>query len=239
MDSKKMTWDVLCDLAQSNLFTSHLSIMDRYLNTNRWDIYKNILDETKENLDMMHSEVSILDTSRRKLKVVDGQVIVVKKSEVPLDTTPEQYIRENWDIPSNANLKRIGDCMLRGVCFINQEPTIAHGNQTVVLDETNMPPHMHHSAVTSGSIVRTLNVDDGGQMADVASATRYDIFQGDSVGVGLTNNELDGVGTSYEVEETGSDETEASSNKPVLTHDNLPAYEVCYAFEVDLTITNS
>ena len=94
--------------------------MDRYLNTNRWSIYTNILNETKKNLDMLRNEVSILDTSRRKLKVVDGQVIVVKKSEVPSDMTPEQHIRDNWDIPSSANLVQIGDCMLRGMCFVKK-----------------------------------------------------------------------------------------------------------------------
>ena len=72
-------------------------------------------------------------------------------------------------------------------------------------------------------------------MKDVASATRYDIFQGDSVGVGLSSNELDGVGTSYEVEQSGSDETDNATDEHVLNHDNLPAYEVCYAFEVVFT----
>lgn len=61
-------------------------------------------------------------------------------------------------------------------------------------------------------------------------STRYDMFDNDSIGTGLSKNELQGVGENLAVEQVGSDET--SDGSPALSHNNLPNLHECYVFEI-------
>ena len=53
--------------------------------------------------------------------------------------------------------------MFRGVPFMDgfmdsSESIIVKGEKEVILSEENMPPHMHHSAIMTGSDVQSMDV---------------------------------------------------------------------------------
>ena len=92
---------------------------------------------------------------------------------------------------------------------------------------------MHHSEVTSGSSVQSLcqvNSSTDSKAQDLS--TRYDMFYNDSLDTGLAEdkNELDGIGDSFDVEQTGSNET--VGGQPALPHNNIPNLHNCYVFEI-------
>jgi hypothetical protein len=237
LDSKKMSWDNLARLAESNLFKKHLGTLDKYLTNSQYGLYKSMLDETMNEIGLP-SDLPDVNTWRGKFKAVDGQIIVLYKNDIPSNMAPVDYLKAHWDIPLDATIIQWKNCMLRGITYTtpndNNNPIKRDSNQIVKLKEVNVPPHMHHSEVTSGSSVQSLcqvNSSTDSKAQDLS--TRYDMFYNDSLDTGLAEdkNELDGIGDSFDVEETGSNEVSENS-KPVLSHNNMPVMHNCYVFEI-------
>jgi len=118
-DSKKLSCETLAELAQTNLFRRHLGIMDRYLTNNQFATYKKILTLQKGKLKEMWNTLKDQSWSGT-FRSVPGQVILVEKESFDAqysdeNKTPEEYVREKWDIPSDCYLKQLHNCMLRGM----------------------------------------------------------------------------------------------------------------------------
>lgn len=160
------------------------------------------------------------------LRVEDGQVILMKKSEVDAargGKSPLDYLMEYWHISADYQVEQIHDCMLRGTTELRHETTMKESNQKVALRDENMPPHMHHSGITTGARMQTM---DGVEKQSSGNhnpelATVYDMFRNDSFSTGLSNNEMDGVVDRFEVSPTGD---------AYVQHENMPLYESYYAF---------
>ena len=233
LDSKKMSWDVLTELAQDNLFKRYLNMMDKYLTKSQYETFGSAI---ANNLNELNEDWNQIKDKRWSglLKPVDGQVIAIFKDDIPNGTTPMDYLKAHWDIPIAATVNQWKDCMMRGVTFKeenNTNPTMRSSNQKVTLKEINMPPHMHHSGITQGSTVQVVKSDQNAEDAHMEPfSTRYDMFDNDSIGTGLSKNELQGVGENLAVEQVGSDET--SDGSPALSHNNLPNLHECYVFEI-------
>ena len=56
----------------------------------------------------------------------------------------------------------------------------------------NIPPHMHHSSITTGAKMQNAKAKPGSTTFAVKGGTVYDIFYNDSIPTGLRKNELDG-----------------------------------------------
>ena len=88
-----------------------------------------------------------------------------------------------------------------------------------------MPPHMHHSGITTGAHMQTM---DGVEKQSSGNsnpelATVYDMFRNDSFSTGLSNDEMDGVVDKFEVSPTGDVNVQ---------HENMPLHESYYAFVI-------
>ena len=171
-----------------------------------------------------------------KFKSADGQIIVLYKDDIPNDMAPIDYLKIHWDIPNDATIVQWKNCMMRGITHKTPEndnnPIKRDSNQTVNLKEINMPPHMHHSSITSGSTIQSLSNSGTGttDSQKQSLSERYDMFYNDSLDTGLDRNELDGTGDAFSVEDTGSNET--IDGEHVLPHNNMPAMHNCYVFEI-------
>lgn len=69
LDSKKLDYQVLADLAQDNLLTNYLD-MSKYLPSSLFTLYKGILDDEYETQKDLKSSLSI--EAKPRLKAVEG-----------------------------------------------------------------------------------------------------------------------------------------------------------------------
>lgn len=217
MDSKKLPYTTLAEMAQDELFRRYLD-MDKYLTVSEYTI-------KKDELEKMRGELRVPSLATPKLRVVEGQVLLIKSDQVPSNTSPMDYALGQWYVPSEFQLTPIPDGMLRGVLLIssNDPLTVLYpNNRTVNLTQENMPTHMHHSAVTTGSDFVSLGKATGKSYAKKGNYT-YDMFHSDSLDTGLDKNELDGTVDEFEVEETGEE---------TVAHNNIPPYTAFYGFVV-------
>lgn len=106
-------------------------------------------------------------TQSGKFKVMNGQVILIDVEQFnALNaenggrwTSPSSWVMENWDIGTDFHVQQIRDCMLRGVVEIDPyspDTVKMPGNSVVMVSEDNLPPHRHHSGITSGSGIETI-----------------------------------------------------------------------------------
>lgn len=56
-----------------------------------------------------------------KFRVVDGQVILMEAGSIPEGESPEQHVRDKWDITSEYQLLPIPNCMLRGMLDVKED----------------------------------------------------------------------------------------------------------------------
>ena len=148
--SKKLSQRELVDMAQGNLFKKCLD-MSRYLSKSQLDSYNEFVKVP---------EIDFGEFQPGKLRVQDGQVILLDAANIPSGYSPYEWMKEIWHVPVNFTVTQIGNCMLRGVTFIDERfspnvdssiPVKRVDNERVGLGSENVPPHMHHSAVTTGS----------------------------------------------------------------------------------------
>lgn len=248
LDSKQLAYDTLTNLAQDSLFKKYL-YMSKYLTENQYDAYRVMLEDRHRALNALVNALPNPTTHNPKLRVVDGQVILLEASSIPPKKTPQQHIYDNWDITSEYQILPIPDCMLRGILDITAGNNLGHGidlvaqnqgNERVNLKEENVPPHMHHSAVTTGSGFTTLTKDTSTEKSYfIKGNTVYDMFYNDSMDIGLSKNELDGTVDSFNVDNQGKNEGNDTTGK-LVSHDNMPKYQSFYGFVVKkLTVTSS
>lgn len=237
LDSKKLGYDTLVELAQDNLFKKYLD-MSRYLTKNQYEIYKGLLEDEYKQL----SDMSAI-TGNPKLRAVDGQVILVEVANLPSGKSPIQWVQDNWEIPPGFQLHQIPNCMLRGMLesgnrdtSLRELPIEKPTNQQVTLKKENVPNHMHHSSITKDANITTMWGDDGEHTYYVQGNTIFDMFYNDSMASGLQKNELDGTSDQFTVNPTGK----GDEDNPEMMHDNMPKYHAFYGFVVqDPTVTNS
>lgn len=247
-DSKKLSKADLVNIAEDNLFKRHLDIMSQYLTKTQYQTYKGIIDEK------LQLQLDLWDALKAqewsgKFTAVDGQIILINVDEFnklnkarmesdPPKTafTPMQYIRECWHITSEYSITQLKDCMLRGITQVDsqtREQVIKTGNDKIGLKEVNIPPHMHHSSITTNANIRSMEGSEAetDKTRLVNEAFAYDLFYNDSFATGVDFNELNGEIDTFNVKNTGitsggQDET------PRLDHNNLPRYTKYYAFVI-------
>lgn len=73
-------------------------------------------------------------------------------------------------------------------------------NEKARLNSENMPPHMHHSSVTTGGNFSTLYGKESSSACFTPGNVVYDMFYNDSMDVGLSKNELDGTIDKFSVD---------------------------------------
>ena len=119
LDSKKLEYPTLVDLAEDNLFRKHLD-MSRYLTYNQFGIYSGMLNDKYNELNAIGAAFSGYSTHKPRFRVVDGQVILVEVDALnSQNLSPEEYVRSKWDITSEYQLLPIPNCMLRGMLELN------------------------------------------------------------------------------------------------------------------------
>ena len=247
LDSKQLLYGTLVELAEDNLFKKYLD-MSKYLTRNQYEVYKGMREDKRNALEALKAALKdkVFDPNgetmvnyKPKLRVVGGQVILLEASKIPNDTTPLEYVYANWDITSEYQVLPIPDCMLRGMLDTrtaivgagNQLVAQKQGNEEVNLKPENVPPHMHHSSVTTGTGFTTMTKDSNSSTYFVKGNTAYDMFYNDSMDVGLSKNELDGTIDTFKVVATGKDEGSESTGT-MMSHDNMPKYQAFYGFVV-------
>ena len=175
-----------------------------------------------------------------KLRVANGQVILLEARSIPPKKSPLQLIYDNWDITSEYQVLPIPDCMLRGMLELAESAELGaginlvadkQGNEEVTLKSENVPPHMHHSSVTTGQGFTTMTRDPSNNSYYIKGNTTYDMFYNDSLDVGLSKNELDGTIDGFSVDGQGRNDGGDVGN-PVMSHDNMPKYQAFYGFVV-------
>lgn len=102
LDSKKLEYGTLAELAQDNLFKKYLD-MSRYLTKNQYEVYKGLLEDEYNRLDALYN--TIPKDLKPKLRAVHGQVILVETGNLPSGYSPVQWIQENWEIPLGFQLR--------------------------------------------------------------------------------------------------------------------------------------
>ena len=158
---------------------------------------------------------------------VDGQVILIKADDMPTTvSSPVEYLRKHWNITSDYTITQIQDCMLRGVVDIHDGTIHCASNTKVLLNDDNMPPHMHHPGITSNAKIlttagSTVNADK--VLTRDSQSTAYDMFYNDSFSTGVAKNEMDGVVDNFVVQAQGAEQ---------VYHNNMPVYDKYYAFEI-------
>lgn len=223
-DSKQLEYSTIVQMFQEKLFKDHIGIMGKYMLNLVYDVQsKSISNQCNE---LENKWNSIEDTVvNNKLKVVPGQIILIRKNEVDSTQDLYEYIREHWNIPSGYNIVRIQDCMLRGVTEI-QNSGIVNGNcKEIQISESNVPPHMHNSSITSGSGLTSVKNIGGNMDGESEYSTRYDMFNNESMSAGMDQNELNGTIDQFEVQENGRD---------AASHNNIPQCSLFYAFAIEL-----
>ena len=193
LDSKQLEYDTLVEMAQENLFGKFLD-MSRYLTVTQYARSMNVLNSRlnhlKEIVDSLPTEPS------PKLRAVDGQVILVEASHVPSGKSPQDWVRENWNITKEFNIVQIQDCALRGISTEKENvgKTVQKpNNANVTLSDKNIPSHRHHSCVTSDSNFTTLAGDAKNTTYGTRENMAYDVFYNDSSCVGVENQAKAGV----------------------------------------------
>ena len=120
LDSKQLGYDTLVELAEDNLFKKFLD-MSKYLTVAEYGTYKGQLEDKFKLLDDLEKSLPNVNTNptianyKPKFRAVHGQVILLEADSIPSGKTPDDYVREKWDIPSGYRLLPIPDCMLRGM----------------------------------------------------------------------------------------------------------------------------
>ena len=120
MDSKQLGYDILVEFAEDNLFKKFLD-MSKYLTMPEYGTYKSQLEDKFRLMEDLEKSLPNMDTNptianhKPKFRVVHGQVILIEADSIPSGKTPEDYVREKWDIPTNYRLLLIPDCALRGM----------------------------------------------------------------------------------------------------------------------------
>ena len=240
LESKKLAYDTLVELAEDNLFKKYLD-MTKYLTINQYDAYKGMLEDRYNSLSALFRTLPTpIANYQPKFRVVDGQVILLEASSIPDGKSPQECIYERWDITSEYQILPIPDCMLRGILDVtfNRDDgggielvPEKQGNEKVNLKSDNMPTHMHHSAVTKGSGFPTLTKDSSATSYYLKGNTVYDMFYNDSMDVGLSKNELDGTIDTFTVDTQGKNEGTSETGE-LISHDNVPKYNAFYGFVV-------
>lgn len=225
-DSKKLKQTTFEQMAQNDLFKKHLLIMNDYLTNLDYDKYVETLntsfDELKKEFDFLSKQEWC-----GKFRVVDGQVILIKANQVPLNISPIDYVRQYWDITQEYQVIQIMNGMLRGVVEVHNRDNIQHQeNLNVVLKKDEIPSHMHQSGLTENARISCLHISDKTEdkLGVPTDGIVYDMFYNDSFSTGLSDNELDGVVDSFAPNTTGLEDG--------VSHNNLPTYSEFYAFEV-------
>ena len=97
------------------------------------------------------------------------------------------------------------------------------------MTKENMPPHMHHSGITTGASMSSMQGREITSPTNVnnRSSTRYDMFRNDSFSTGLSDNEMNGVWPEFQVHEVGDVKVQ---------HENMPKYESYYAFIISKNV---
>ena len=224
-DSKKLNFSELVELAQDSLFNKYLRIMSTFLTTIQYNNYIQIINQR---LNTQGTEWGKAKNGRwtGKFTPVDGQVILIRKADVPRGNTPLQYLLNHWNVSSEYTVTQIQNCMLRGVVSIHDQTVKNPDTINVSLTDDNIPPHMHHPGITENANIGSMR--DSSQSGDkvwqrAASDVSYDMFYNDSISTGLTKNELDGVVDGFDVQPSGDES---------VSHNNIPAIDVFYAFEI-------
>lgn len=239
LDSKQLVYGTLVDLAEDNLFKKYLD-MSRYLTKNQYGIYKGMLEDRFNALNDLTNALPNPKTHPIKLRVANGQVILLEARSIPPKKSPLQLIYDNWDITSEYQVLPIPDCMLRGMLELAESAELGaginlvadkQGNEEVTLKSENVPPHMHHSSVTTGQGFTTMTRDPSNNSYYIKGNTTYDMFYNDSLDVGLSKNELDGTIDGFSVDGQGRNDGGDVGN-PVMSHDNMPKYQAFYGFVV-------
>lgn len=225
-DSKKLKQTTLEQMAQNDLFKKHLPIMDQYLTVLEYD--KDVESLTNA-FEALKNEFEFLDKQdwSGKFRIVDGQVILVKRELVPSNISPSDYVRQHWHITDDYQLVPIINGMLRGMVEVSDRFNIQdQGNLNIVLQKGEIPPHMHQSGITQNAKIPCLHVSRGAsdKLGFSKSGIMYDMFYNDSFSTGLSDNELDGAVDTFIPNETGLEKG--------VSHNNLPAYSEFYAFEI-------
>lgn len=243
LDSKKLEYGTLAELAQDNLFKKYLD-MSRYLTKNQYEVYKGLLEDEYNRLDALYNTIP----KDPKLRAVHGQVILVETGNLPNGYSPVQWIQENWEIPLGFQLRQIPNCMLRGVLDATEKnsnstvlPVENTSNQEVMLKSVNVPPHMHHSSITKDANITTMWGDSSEQTKYVQGNTILDMFYNDSMDNGLQDNELQGTSDQFHVNYAGKNDGTGTELEDIgLNHDNMPKYHAFYGYVVqDPSVTNS
>ena len=162
-DSKKLKQSELVEIVQDNLFKKHFD-MPRYLTINQYKAYKDLLEEQYTVWKNLFDKIKKQSTD--KFRVEDGQVILIDCAELDnynsrrsTRMTPIEYLREHWDVPSDYTITQLSNCMLRGMTYKDNEdstPIKKSGNIRVGLTKANIPTHMHHSSVTVGGNIDSM-----------------------------------------------------------------------------------
>lgn len=228
-DTKKLNWLNLVELAQDNLFKNHLDIMDNYLTKNQIVQQQKILNNRLNALRTAFTSVDADDGSGRKLKVVDGQIILLRADQIPNEEVLVEYLKKYWDITPDYSITQLHDCMLRGVTEVRSTEVLKPGNQNVALTKETMPSHMHHSGITQGANIGTMHGTSSEKSGEVESGTAYDMFYNDSFSTGLSKNEMDGTVDLFSVQPVG-DNVAGQNEPPKIMHNNMPVYGRYYVF---------
>ena len=165
-------------------------------------------------------------------------MILVEANAVGTQSNAEQYVRESWNIGQEDHLIPIPTCMLRGTPDLISTPSDLssmlkvenpHGS-TVELTSDNMPPHMHHSSITTGGQLPTIRGSKSTPPKSYSSrnGVSCDMFYNDSMCVGLEDNEMQGTVDRFSVEQTG----EGAGETPSISHNIMPKYHEFYGFVV-------
>ena len=113
MDSKKLSYADLKKMVEDNLFKKFFR-MSEYVTSSKKSTYESDIQDRIERLEQRWDAVKELKSSGKML-AVDGQVIILKSSALPLGKTPLEYLNENWEIGSDMHVTQISECMLRGI----------------------------------------------------------------------------------------------------------------------------
>lgn len=109
----------------------------------------------------------VKDLGVGKLLAVEGQIILIESNIADqLGSNVVEYLQQFWQIPPECNLIQIKGCMLRGNTHVDTDLVQCPNDVEIQLNESNFPPHMHHSSITDGAGIVSLK---GGMTSEMTS----------------------------------------------------------------------